>query len=174
MNRLLVTEARTWAWYPRPFINCPLYVPLFKPVTYSLISHHPSLTSSFQATRGSISLTLTREETQSGSPNPVITQGREAAAGYLLSSEWAKHRAKRCADGTSLRCTTTLRAGPHRTEAETEAERDWQHVCGTQSLCFTLLHGTRQKTKGAPGGLPGRGTAGGSHIWHLPGSNKCQ
>lgn len=115
VNQILVTEARTWAWYLRPFTT-GLYTshsPAFQ--DSNLLSHFPPSQSHFffpgstksnllpKATLGSISLTLTREEIQSGNPNPVTIQGREAAAGYLLSSEWAKPCAKRCPDGTSFK-----------------------------------------------------------------------
>ena len=102
MDQILVIKARTGAWRPTPFIGWLLlisYSSLSMPLIYSPLSHAPNTTSVLQTWLNPISFLKPapgshRKGTQSGNPNPVMLQDRQAASGHLPVSEWAKRCAK--------------------------------------------------------------------------------
>lgn len=121
IDQILASKARTWAWHPRPFIDQPLLIPHSRLPASNLLcpfppteSHlfFPDLTKSYlllEATPVYISLTPTEEGTQSGNPNPEITQGRgAAAAGCPPFTEGAKHHPKCFPDVISFKASISL------------------------------------------------------------------
>ena len=79
------------------------YSSLSMPLTHSPLSHAPNATSVLQTWLNPISFLKPapgspRKGTQSGNPNPMMLQDRQASSGHLPVSEWAK-RCVKCLPG---------------------------------------------------------------------------
>lgn len=127
------------------------------PLTHSPLSHAPNATSVLQTWLNPISFLKPapgspRKGTQSGNPNPMMLQDRQASSGHLPVSEWAK-RCVKCLPGQfNFRLEDRFPKEDvvysHFVDIQIEAQIYKFYICGIQGLCFKPLCWTEQRFKG--------------------------